>query len=179
MTTYLEIDGIKKTIKEWSAESGTSMNLISTRIAKGLSHKDAVYMPKQAPNLRHKFEYNGQLLSVRELHQFVQDKEINICCLGNRLNKLKWDVERALSTPLDKTHNTADPEKQKHAIELVANAYEQKAAAYVQEMPVFAQADAQGALEDLADIMAAWRESQAQHTYPHDEDLHTRGHFGS
>lgn len=48
----LEIDGITRSIKEWSAISGMAVQTIQWRVKQGINHRDAVFTPPASPRLR-------------------------------------------------------------------------------------------------------------------------------
>ena len=67
-THYITIDGITKTIKEWSQISGVSMTVINARIVQfGWDAKEAVYRPARKMRTRTgTITYNGQTHTLAE-----------------------------------------------------------------------------------------------------------------
>ena len=73
---------------------------ISTRVNHhGWSIHDAITRPKMKKD--YVYEYNGDLYTVAELLQFSKVEGLTTQKLYTRLNKHKWDVERALTQPLN------------------------------------------------------------------------------
>lgn len=93
----LEIDGVKNTVSEWSRISGLSQVTISRRISKGFSPKDAVFIPPK--NDRYEsfdLKFNGETKSLRAWSII---SKIARSTLKLRIFKMKWTVEKALTTP--------------------------------------------------------------------------------
>lgn len=91
--------------KEWAMSSGYAENLTIDRINNnaGYSPKNCrwVTMKKQQNNRRSNriIEYNGKSKTLSEWADYTG---ISLSALKQRLNKLNWSIEKALTTPLKK-----------------------------------------------------------------------------
>lgn len=65
----------------------------------GWTVEKALTTPKGRRNI--KFEYNGNLYSIKQLYEIRNNKELTYKQIKNRLLKYNWDVERAISQPND------------------------------------------------------------------------------
>lgn len=93
----IEIDGVKKTLPEWARQLGTSKELAYTRIANGWNQKDAV---TKKPKKTRMYEYDGVKHTSQEWAEItgLYDRTI----VRQRVDKLGWSVEKAVTTPVRK-----------------------------------------------------------------------------
>lgn len=90
---FIECNGIKKTISEWSRETGLSSNCIADRLKSGWSTEDAISKPCLVE--KKMYEYNGESHTIGE---WAKIYGLHIDCLRGRLTKLGWSIEKALTT---------------------------------------------------------------------------------
>ena len=96
------------TFKKWALSSGYAENLTLDRENnnKGYSPDNCrwVTMKRQNNNRRNNriIEYNGE---IKTLSEWADTTQIPAHVLKQRLNKLKWSVEKTLSTPARKKNN--------------------------------------------------------------------------
>lgn len=98
-----EYDGIVYTAKELAEMSKYDLTYhdITTRIN---CHKwtieKALNIPKQKRG--YKFEYNGKMLTLKELYKVRINRDLTYNQIRTRILKYKWDIERALTQPNNK-----------------------------------------------------------------------------
>lgn len=106
-----EYDGMKLTLKEWAKTELAKQNRLSyqillRRINSGQTIEDALTKPvcehKKYPS-KHDFVYHGKHYSLRELSEQF---EINYSTLRKRIFEYKWDMEKAIETPIRKCNKS-------------------------------------------------------------------------
>jgi hypothetical protein len=87
--------------KEWALQNKYKNNLTIDRIDVNGNYdpNNCRWVSKREQNLNkrnnHYITYNGETHTMKE---WAEIKNINYLCLSRRLNGLKWDIERALTT---------------------------------------------------------------------------------
>ena len=101
-TCYIEYNGVKKSIPEWSRETGLAVSCIKARVEKlGWSAEKALTTPSTV--ITHYYEHNGESHTIGE---WAKRYDLTSECLRSRL-KLGWDIEKALTTPMKIYKNSA------------------------------------------------------------------------
>lgn len=80
-----------QTLSQWATECGIGKQTLKERLDAGWAEEDAIMTPVRSKTLL--FEYQGRMLSVRELSEIAN---VPYCTLWNRLNA-GWGVEQAIS----------------------------------------------------------------------------------
>lgn len=98
--------GVSQTATEWASATGKSRNTIYHRVGAGWSAEEIITKPAGTrvgrPATMYTFE--GDTLN---LLQWATRTQIPVHCLKKRILKYGWSVERALTTPVDKTRHTS------------------------------------------------------------------------
>lgn len=91
-THYITIDGVTKTIREWSEISGVSMTVINSRIEKfGWNEKEAVFTPARKMRERTgSITYKGETHSISEWSKITG---ISIQTISNRISSNKYTLD--------------------------------------------------------------------------------------
>lgn len=99
----IEYDGEKYTSNELAdkfAVDGVTGHDITTRLSRGWNINTAISQPKD--ERRYKVEYRGSLYTISELLQFCNIENMSVNTLSHRIFVYGWDIDRALSQPMDK-----------------------------------------------------------------------------
>lgn len=88
----IKIDGVTKTIEEWSTESGTKVATIWARLSKKWKPKDAVF---RSTNHKRMIEVDGEILTARE---WSARTGVSTALILGRTNA-GWDAKKAVYTP--------------------------------------------------------------------------------
>lgn len=103
---FIEYNGERKTLKEWSRETGLSDACISERLKFGWSIEEAITIPSKV-EVKY-YEYNGEAHTIGE---WAKIYGLHIDCLRGRLQRLGWDIEKALTTKDTKKYVEYNGEK--------------------------------------------------------------------
>ena len=96
-THYITVNGITKTLQEWSDMYGVSPSLINYRLASGWSAEDAVLKSvKEMKERIGEITFNGRTMLLTD---WARELNIPASTLANRLNSLGWNVEKAMTEP--------------------------------------------------------------------------------
>lgn len=99
---YIEYDGINLTVSQWAEKIGITSASLATRLnALGWSIEEALTIPSEGRRANSKkyqrfIEYNGVNLPLCEWSEKTGFSPGLIC---DRIDKLGWTVEKALTTP--------------------------------------------------------------------------------
>ena len=86
--------GETKVLKEWARVLGIKYTTLYQRIYRsGLSFEEAI----EADPFDKSYEINGEMHTMKEWCNIYNIKFSTVC---NRVNKYKWDIEKALTTPI-------------------------------------------------------------------------------
>lgn len=94
---FIEINGVKKVVTDWSKELGGEGKLVGARLLSGWSPERAATTPaKKKRKKQENLTYNGK---TKTLSEWAKEYGLHINTLGGRLLRLKWNFEKALTTP--------------------------------------------------------------------------------
>ncbi|QPY77399.1 helix-turn-helix DNA binding domain protein [Bacillus phage Anthos] len=102
----MTLNGVTKTITEWSESLGGKPTLVQGRLDLGWSEEDALTKP--VTNMKSNqygvklVEYQGKKQSMKD---WADEVGLPYHTLARRLNK-GWDIDRAMTTPLDTKYAT-------------------------------------------------------------------------
>lgn len=97
----VEYEGRMWTIPELAKKIGIHTRTLRYRLGKGMSVEEAKILPVNTPNTK-TVEWEGTQVTLAELSALTG---VSYCTLNNRINKLNWEVRRAVETPTRKVSN--------------------------------------------------------------------------
>jgi hypothetical protein len=97
----LTYKGETKTLAEWEKVTGIKRSTILQRKKMGLSDYEA--LQEELPMGKKRYEYNGKKKTLTEWEAATGIKRKTI---KTRIQKLKWSVEKAVTTPVVKVVNS-------------------------------------------------------------------------
>ena len=99
---YIEYNGETKTIAEWARIAGIERSVLRGRIDRGWTMKKAMSTPSGSSwRNRYKITFKGETHTIPEWSKIIG---INEHTLRDRLTRLEWSIEKALTTPVE-NHN--------------------------------------------------------------------------
>lgn len=98
-SSYIEYNGVIRTISEWARVTGIKRKTIEQRWKKGWSAKEVFEKPIE--NNERLLTHNGK---TQTLTEWSKETGIKITTLITRLDKIGMSVEESLSTPVNKGH---------------------------------------------------------------------------
>lgn len=88
-------NGITKCLSQWASDTGIDRATLYQRLAY-LSMEDAINMPRYRKKTAPTYEHGGETRTLAEWSRIIN---VSYCSLHNRIFKLKWSIEKTLTTP--------------------------------------------------------------------------------
>lgn len=98
----IEYNGEQITIAQASQKYGVPAPLISRRLRAGWSVERTMTEPGHKTNYSRNITWNGK---TQRLYEWAEELNIGYSTLQNRLNLLKWPVDKAFTTPVIRREN--------------------------------------------------------------------------
>lgn len=99
---FLSFDGETLTINQWAEKLNIQRGVIKDRLRWGWSVEDALTTPVAKCERHDSYEYDGETHTLKE---WAEIKKIKYETLHWRLCRRGWDIEKALSEPVQKHNN--------------------------------------------------------------------------